>query len=283
MVYAEMGEMDQAEKEIDFVNMTSIDEGYIKPHIVDTKGYVYYRKGNYKEALKYFDKAIKKPTLPGRSKRLYWFHKGNCYLRLKDMKNAIRCYNSSKMESRLLDDNHLDILNNKAVAYYNNNEKDQAISEFKDILKIKYDYIPAHHNLLKVSSNETRYSSFWNYWQDSSAKKYFAGLVIALITSIIIITIVAPGISLYTNQSKKVMPTTENTTTTFTVMKNGSAITTKNVTSNTKPLDSNSQNKVDIPVYALIIRSASIGTTSFELTTIDRAPDKQAELEFVEK
>jgi hypothetical protein len=39
------------------------------------------------------------------------------------------------LASKLVDDKYLDVLNNKAVAYYNNNEKDQAISEFKENIK----------------------------------------------------------------------------------------------------------------------------------------------------
>jgi tetratricopeptide (TPR) repeat protein len=93
MIYADKQELDYAEKDINFIDISSIDEDYIKPHMVDTKGYLYYKKGQYKEALIYFDKAIEKPTPPVGSKRLYWFHKGNCYLRLKDMKKALECYN----------------------------------------------------------------------------------------------------------------------------------------------------------------------------------------------
>jgi tetratricopeptide (TPR) repeat protein len=299
MIYAERQELDYADKEIDFVNISSFDEGYIKPHMVDTKGYVCYKRRQYKEAIRYFDKAIEKPTPPEGSKRLYWFHKGNCYLKLKDMKNAILCYNNSKLASRSVDDKYLDILNNKAVAYYNNNEKDQAISEFKDILKIKYDYIPAHHNLLKLSLNVPRYSSFWNYWQDSSAKKYFAGAIIVAIFSIITVTLIAPGILANLTQSGNDQLATENITRIFTVTQNSSGVVTNttNITNTTKlSNDNNPQNTIDIPVYALIsigilalillspiIRSASIGTTSIELTTIDRAPDTSAELEFIEK
>lgn len=84
------------------------------------------------------------------------------------------------------------------------------------------------------------------------------------------------------------------TTTMLTLTGNDSVITIKNITNEVKPLKQNQQNEIPIfPLMTLgvlvlvllspIIRTASIGTTSLELTTIDRTPDKQVELEFIEK
>lgn len=300
MIYADQGDFDSAEREIAFVDDVSLKEKFITDYMVDTKGYVFYKRGQYKKALHYFSEAVDKEAELEGSKRPYWFHKGNCYLKLKKYSKAINCYNNSVSASESIDDKKLHVLNNLAVTYYNGNQKEQAITGFKEILKVKYNYTPAHHNLLKLSASEPKYSSFWNYWKDSNFKKYFATSLIATIFAIIVITLIAPALALYViHLSGNTLTTTENTTTVFSTIRNNSgaiATNTTTFTNTTRPLVGDPQNAFDIPIYSLItigilslillspiIRSASIGTTSIELTTVDRAPDKQTELEFMEK
>jgi hypothetical protein len=247
---------------------------------------------DYQQALKYFDKAIDKAAPDEDRVKHYWFHKGNCYLMMNDFDNAILSYNNST----LADDKYLEALNNRAVAFYKKNKKERAISELKNVLKIDYDYIASHHNLLKLNVNQPGYSSFWSYWMESLPKKIFAGLLISLISAIVLWVAIVPGIQSfiysYTNTNALNQSKIE-TTTVSTLTGNNSIITTKNMTNEVKPLKGNQQNEIAIfPLISLgllvlillspIIRSAKIGTTSLELTTIDRNLDQQLELEFIE-
>jgi hypothetical protein len=176
----------------------------------------------------------------------------------------------------------MEALNNRAVAFYKKNKTEIAISELKKILKIDYDYVAAHHNILKLTMNPPVYSSFWSYWMDSLPKKIFAWLLITLISGILLSIVIVPGVQsiIYSNNNINAL--------------NNSIVSTKNITNETKPLSGNQSN--EIPVFPLIclavavllllspmIRSAKIGATSFELSMVDRNPDKQLELEFIER
>lgn len=115
-------------------------------------------------------------------------------------------------------------------------------------------------------------------------KKIFAGLLISLISAIVLWVVIVPGIQSfiysYTNTNALNQSKIE-TTTISTLTGNNSIITTKNITNEVNPLKGNQQN--DIPIFPLIslgvltlvllspmIRSAKIGTTSLELTTIPK-------------
>ena len=79
MIYAEMGNYEKAFEEIRFVDDPKNDK-YIRSSWIDTKGYIYYKIGEFDEAVSYFDKAIQNSPYD----KDLWFHKGNCFLKVKN-------------------------------------------------------------------------------------------------------------------------------------------------------------------------------------------------------
>ena len=291
MAYAETGEFEDALAEISFIEV--LDKRYAEAYMIDTKGFIYYHMGRYDKALEYYNKAIKMDD----KNEIYFYHKGNCYLKMKKFSEAISSYS----DSILIKQNFLEAWNNRAVAYYENDKKDLAISDLKRVLQIDYKYISAHHNLLKINSNELSYRSFWHYWNDSTAKRIIAISLISLMFVTVMATIIYPRLSPTINSymssediTNRLSSTTQETNIS-TTEENGSLTTITNVTHKGVPITEALQIELNIAIVggivtailvlillSPIIKSAKIGTTSAELTMIDREETKKTELQFFE-
>jgi len=90
-IYAELGiNLDEAERFIKEALKYSPDDGYI----TDSLGWVYYRKGRYKDALKILKKAV--DLVPDDPVILE--HLGDVYLKINDKKKALMFYERSLLK-----------------------------------------------------------------------------------------------------------------------------------------------------------------------------------------
>ena len=243
----------------------------------------------------YFNKSLRALLAKeGKKDEIIWFHKGNTYMRMDKNEKAIETYDKA-IE---INPKFIDTINNRAMALYRSGKKENVTSELRKILKIKYDYLAAHHNLIKLSRTELVYNSFWNYWQNSRQKKIFLWLAISIMFSIVVITIIIPAIILIKNSdfTKREMMSGSSTVTNISKISSGvSNVTINNITKEDKPAIINQVNHLDIPIYGVIIigiiallllspiiRSASIGTTSIEFTLIYLSTDRDVELELID-
>lgn len=280
MIYAEKNQFNEALKEISFVD--NFDKT-LNPTYLDTKGYVLYRNEKYCEALEWFDKAIKEDPLDNE----FWFHKGNCYLKLKKYNDAISCYDNARRRN----EKFVDALNNRAVAHYKNNDKERAITDLKELLKINYDDIMAHHNLLLLSANETNQPDFLKYWQSTKSKKIFSATLISTITIISLVLFIPPLIlEIIDNNPYNTINNSTEITNTSEVTGTTSITSIETITSSHVPYYGN-QHLITAYIAALItivtillspiIKTAKLSPTSIELTIIDTGTDKKTELEFI--
>jgi tetratricopeptide (TPR) repeat protein len=89
--YADMGEnLDEAERLIKEALKYKPDDGYI----TDSLGWVYYKKGRFREALKYLEKAVDLT----KDDPIILEHLGDAYRKLKDPENALKYYRRSLMK-----------------------------------------------------------------------------------------------------------------------------------------------------------------------------------------
>lgn len=109
-----------------------------------------FNKGNYEEAKKYIDKAVKAK----KNKAEYLILAGHIYSQLDDMDKALELFDSAIIESdKVVDlENNKDAYRGKGIVYFEKQKYDKAINEFdtalnidanvsldKDILKYKID------------------------------------------------------------------------------------------------------------------------------------------------
>jgi tetratricopeptide (TPR) repeat protein len=299
LTFADKNDFKNAMKEISFLDM--FEEKDVKDYMLDTKGYILYRNNKNKEALEFFDKAIQKNN----NEPIYWFHRGNCLQKLNKFDEAIDSYTTSiekipDFENKFIDiykkggADTLDTLNNKAVATYKKGDKDGAVHQFKEILGLKYDYIAAHHNLIKLNLSGNAYRSFWDYWNKSWARKIVAGVIISYMVIAISFFLIFPTVFSFTDQFFNAEQDSPQTIEITNASTNGNSfLIVKNVTNGNNNTGNSISSEMllygtlSIGILALvllspIIRSANIGTTSLELTTVDRSTHRIEELEFRE-
>jgi tetratricopeptide (TPR) repeat protein len=294
MTHAETKEFDDAWEQISFVAQNKVEsKGYVEAFMIDTVGYILYKEKHYKKALEFFRKAIQIDN----TKKIYFFHQGNCYLKMEKYEEAIESYTTSDSLDRRT--KYPEALNNRGVAYHKSNKKDLAISDFRQILETDYHNTPAHYNLLKLTSGESGLTSFWEYWKHSTARKITAVFLISFIFVGATLAFIAPygGPLLYSfldNQNEPISFTTE-VTNISTLQEDRSFTTVKNYTKESATPMGDQDNRLNLAIVGAIvvgvltlillspiIRSAKVGTTSFELTLVDIYIDKPIELEFVE-
>lgn len=274
MTLAEQGSLDSA-----LVTINEIfDTGVRSSNILDTKGYIHYKRKEYKPAKDLLESALSKEN----DNYVILYHLGSVYLKKNDNDKAIDYFDDSLYYSN---NKFAEAYNNRAVARYNRKEKDGAVSDLRKSIELDPSFPEAYENLIIMTSS-TGISSFMEYWKTSTLKKIFASILLSLLGLTVITTIVIPSIvGIYEtkndpkllNSSKTSQEQTTNVS--KTILNKSTNLLIKNTTNIVRtPFEK--QKSFDVPtsviigmglivliLLAPIIRSAKVGPV--ELTIID--------------
>jgi tetratricopeptide (TPR) repeat protein len=170
----------------------------IKSKILDTKGFIFYKKGieqknnsYFKKAINLFDDAKKAIDLldddddakKNKEKLFPNLHIGMTYLELKNYDKAEEFFDKVlNINSRTAE-----ALNGKAVVFNHKGKKDEAVEFVKKALQYKPSLTAAHDNLIRLNlSSSNEYQSFWNFWNLSLGRRIVAILLGIAAISVII-------------------------------------------------------------------------------------------------